>query len=182
MTRYECYWIILQRQRHGKFNFLIIWLVQRSRDNIIEIIVLIDFSVNLDYPLQVLFSNVQEKEKENSSLNKRQKVILLWVERKARIETNFKKLQSILKGSSLKIFIWMVCLELHSYKHHRRNALQTVAYDKRAAQINYFVRFYNLTLPIEFKGVHLIRWVCRPVSTQFFSSGLYISFQFLFVK
>lgn len=52
----------------------------------------------------------------------------------------------------------MVCLELQfvdSYKHHPRNASQTVAYDKRASQINYFVRFYNLTLPIEFKGVHL---------------------------
>ena len=48
----------------------------------------------------------------------------------------------------------MVCLELDSYKHHPRTA---VAYDKRAAQINYLVRFYNLTLPIEFKGVHLIR-------------------------
>lgn len=51
----------------------------------------------------------------------------------------------------------MVFLELDSYKHYPRTALQTVAYDKRAAQINYFVRFYDLTLPIEFKGVHLIR-------------------------
>ena len=53
----------------------------------------------------------------------------------------------------------MVCLELQfvdSYKHHPHTALQTVAYDKRAAQINCFVRFYNLTSAIEFKGVHLI--------------------------
>lgn len=47
----------------------------------------------------------------------------------------------------------MVCLELQfvdSYKHHPHTALQTVAYDKRAAQINYFLQFYNLTSPIEF--------------------------------
>lgn len=53
----------------------------------------------------------------------------------------------------------MVCLELQfvdSYKHHPHTALQTVAYDKRAAQINCFGRFYNLTSPIEFKGLHLI--------------------------
>ena len=53
----------------------------------------------------------------------------------------------------------MVCLELQfvdSYKHHPRTALQTVAYDKRPAQRNCFGRFYNLTSPIEFKGVHLI--------------------------
>lgn len=65
----------------------------------------------------------------------------------------------------------MVCLELQfvdSYKHYPHTALQTVAYDKRAAQINYFVQFYNLTSPIEFKDVHLIRGVCRPISTQFF--------------
>ena len=53
----------------------------------------------------------------------------------------------------------MVCLKLQfvdSYKHHPHTALQTVAYDERAAQINCFGRFYNLTSPIEFKGVHLI--------------------------